>query len=117
MSFSLFFVRSDLVLKALNWRSPLYVQNEYDLETGGLIDNGTIYDAVTGQPFGTSNQDRLAAELSQQGVGGDTTIAHLTPGEVVVPREVVQANPQLKSLIDQQAQRMDRYIAYHGGRG
>lgn len=97
---------SNNVLKALNWRSPLYVQNEYDLETGGLIDNGTIYDAVTGQPFGTSNQDRLAAELSQQGVGGDTTIAHLTPGEVVVPREVVQANPQLKSLIDQQAQRM-----------
>ena len=95
--------------KASEWarNNPHYKVNAYDRVTGGLLDNGIIYDAVSGQPiFASSNQDRLAAELSQQGIGGDSTVAHLTPGEVVVPREVIEANPELKRLIEAQAKRM-----------
>lgn len=95
--------------KASEWarNNPYYKVNAYDRATGGLLDNGSIYDAVSGQPiFASSNQDRLAAELSQQGIGGDSTVAHLTPGEMVVPKEVIEANPELKRLIDMQARRM-----------
>lgn len=95
--------------KASEWarNNPNYKVNAYDRVTGGLLDNGGIYDAVSGQPiFASSNQDRLAAELAQQGIGGDSTVAHLTPGEMVVPREVIEANPELKRLIEAQAKRM-----------
>lgn len=83
--------------KASEWarNNPNYKVNAYDRATGGLLDNGSIYDAVSGQPiFASRNQDRLAAQLSQQGIGGDSTVAHLTPGEMVVPKEVIEANPE-----------------------
>jgi hypothetical protein len=53
---------------------------------------------VTGQsdkdPF--THADRIA----QQGVGGDTDLAHVTPGETVVPREIMAARPDLRAAVD-----------------
>lgn len=71
--------------KASEWarNNPNYKVNAYDRATGGLLDNGSIYDAVSGQPiFASSNQDRLATELSQPtpaGGGGQTGGVMPTP--------------------------------------
>jgi hypothetical protein len=43
---------------------------------------------------------RLPGNLAAQGQGGDNQIAHVTPGETVVPREIMAANPDLKTAVD-----------------
>ena len=37
--------------------------------------------------------------LAAKGRGSDTLIAHLTPGEIVVPKDVLKQNPQVKEMI------------------
>lgn len=44
--------------------------------------------------------------LARQGRNGDTRVAHLTPGEVVIPREVAQMRPDLVRGIGQQYSQM-----------
>lgn len=44
--------------------------------------------------------------LARQGRNGDTRVAHLTPGEVVIPREVAAMRPDLVNGIGQQYSRM-----------
>lgn len=101
---------SDNFAKASEWarNNPNYNVNAYDLETGGLMDGGNIYNSVTGQPiFATNNQDRLQAEaLAAQGRKGDTEVAHVTPGEVVIPRELKTINPKLYAELMAQVARI-----------
>jgi hypothetical protein len=40
------------------------------------------------------------ANLAAQGQGGDNQIAHVTPGETVVPPQIMAANPDLKTAVD-----------------
>lgn len=42
---------------------------------------------------------KLIEQLRQAGRGGDTEVAHVTPGEIVIPDSVVDDNPQLMSAI------------------
>lgn len=44
--------------------------------------------------------------LARQGRNGDTRVAHLTPGEVVIPREVAQMRPDLVRGVGQQYSQM-----------
>lgn len=94
---------SNNTVGAAQWRSPFYQRNEYNPVTGGVIDGGKEFDPVTGRPM---SDGMLYSGLAQQGVGGDTEVAHLTPGELVVPKEVVQANPGIKKAVEKQAGQM-----------
>ena len=40
-----------------------------------------------------------AARMASKGRNGDTTVGHLTPGEIVIPREVIDNQPQLMAAI------------------
>ena len=57
-----------------------------------------------GNPAPAKWGDSLAAH----GRKGDTEIAHVTPGEIVVPRDIIEQNPQLRDII---AQAMSQYGA------
>ena len=46
-------------------------------------------------------RSKLGDTLSQKGRGGDTTIGHLTPGEVIIPAEVMSAVPGLSQMVSQ----------------
>lgn len=41
------------------------------------------------------------SRLAEQGRNGDTRIAHLTPGEAVIPRELVESNPELMRRLEE----------------
>ena len=47
-----------------------------------------------------------ANKLARQGRNGDTRVAHLTEGEVVIPREVAQLRPDLIAHVSDQLRRM-----------
>ena len=56
----------------------------------------------------------LADKLAGYGREGDTALAHVAPGETVIPMEVFEADPELKSRLFAQMQDMglepERYI-------
>jgi len=52
---------------------------------------------------GAVNQKR-AGNLAGMGRGGDTALAHMTPGEVVIPESILQENPGLIQAISQALQ-------------
>jgi hypothetical protein len=49
---------------------------------------------------------QAANQIASQGRYGDSIIAHLTPGEVQVPPEILQANPQLLAALKAAFQKM-----------
>ena len=59
----------------------------------------------------------LAAELAAQGRGGDSVLAHLTPGEVVLPAEMFD-DPQFESTVENRFNELDldpeRYVVGMG---
>ena len=58
-------------------------------------------------PFAGAMNQRMQS-LAGLGRGGDTTLAHLTPGEVVVPRSIAQMYPDLVSSIADAIRRRGR---------
>ena len=48
----------------------------------------------------------LLNSVAAQGRGGDTRLAHVTPGEVVIPREVAAVRPDLVNAVGSQVRRM-----------
>ena len=59
----------------------------------------------------------LAAELAAQGRGGDSVLAHLTPGEVVLPAEMFD-DPQFEATVESRFNELDldpeRYVVGMG---
>jgi hypothetical protein len=59
----------------------------------------------------------LAAELAAQGRGGDSVLAHLTPGEVVLPAEMFD-DPQFEATVENRFNELDldpeRYVVGMG---
>ena len=53
---------------------------------------GTEFDEVTAAP--------AAEALSMMGRGGDTELAHLEPGDVVVPPQLLDADPMLADMLE-----------------
>ena len=58
-------------------------------------------------PFAGAMNQRMQS-LAGLGRGGDTTLAHLTPGEVVVPRSIAEMYPDLVSSIADAIRRRGR---------
>ena len=73
---------------------------------------------VQSQPFvptgGLSEYKKAADMLASFGREGDTYIVHAAEGETVIPMEVLQANPRMKSMIFKQMEEMglepERYV-------
>ena len=73
---------------------------------------------VQSQPFvptgGLSEYKKAADMLASFGREGDTYIVHAAEGETVIPIEVLQANPRMKSMIFKQMEDMglepERYV-------
>ena len=76
---------------------PFEVQSQPLVPTGGL-----------------SEYKKAADMLASFGREGDTYIVHAAQGETVIPMEVLQANPRMKSMIFKQMEEMglepERYV-------
>ena len=51
-------------------------------------------------------QTNVIESLASRGRNGDTRLAHLTPGEVVIPKEVAALRPDLVNSLAQQIKAM-----------
>src|ERR1700749_5151933 len=72
---------------------------------GGTVPNGAPQGQPT--PMGGMGGGRLtAAQMAQQGRFGDQVIAHVAPGETMIPPEMGKANPGLMQQIHAAFQRM-----------
>ena len=76
---------SDGGLDLMRLRQRLGLEPMYDA-------TGTEFDEVTVTPE--------AEALSMMGRGGDTELAHLEPGDVVVPPQLLDADPMLADLLE-----------------
>ncbi len=65
-------------------------------------------------PLGIASLQKQAEKLAEFGRNGDIYIVHAAEGETVVPMEVLNANPQIKSLLFNQMEEMgldpNRYV-------
>jgi hypothetical protein len=65
-------------------------------------------------PIGLGSMREQAEKLAEYGRYGDIYIVHAAEGETVIPMEVLEANPQIKSLLFQQMEEMgldpERYV-------
>jgi hypothetical protein len=65
-------------------------------------------------PLGISSLQKQAEKLAEFGRNGDIYVVHAAEGETVVPMEVLDANPQIKSLLFNQMEEMgldpNRYV-------
>jgi len=52
-------------------------------------------------PVSGEGDEGIMALMSTMGRDGDTTIGHLTEGEVVIPAPVLEANPQASDMLEQ----------------
>ena len=52
-------------------------------------------------PKGAMSDADATGIMSMMGRDGDTTIGHLTEGEVVIPAPVLEANPQASDMLEQ----------------
>jgi len=90
----------------------------YEVPEGGLASfltatEGDWSDAALEGPE-TGYVVQMADKLAQYGREGDTKLAHVAPGETVVPLEVLDADPELKNRLFAQMRDMglepERYI-------
>ena len=52
-----------------------------------------------GESGGIAEFQEQAARMAQYGRGGDQFVAHLAPGEIVVPAQLIENNPELRDSI------------------
>ena len=86
----------------------------YIPSTNGLqsyIDASPDYELA---PIGLGSMREQAEKLAEYGRYGDIYVVHAAEGETVIPMEVLEANPQIKSLLFQQMAEMgldpERYV-------
>ena len=48
---------------------------------------------------GIANFQEVAARMASYGRGGDDTIAHVATGEIVIPRKLIDDNPEMRESI------------------
>ena len=60
-------------------------QGQMEIPEGGIGDIVALSDEDIDQIYGPEELDQLAS----QGRGGDTMLAHVSPGEMVIPADVV----------------------------
>ena len=76
-----------------------------------FIDASPDYELAS---IGLGSMREQAEKLAEYGRYGDIYIVHAAEGETVIPMEVLEANPQIKSLLFQQMEEMgldpERYV-------
>lgn len=85
-------------------------QGQMEIPEGGIGDIVALSDEDIDQIYGPEELDQLAS----QGRGGDTMLAHVSPGEMVIPSEFLE-DPTIKQqflsfLMEQGVEEPERYV-------
>ena len=85
-------------------------QGQLEIPEGGIGDIAALSDEDLDQIYGPEELDQLAS----QGRGGDTMLAHVSPGEIVIPSEFLE-DPTVKQrflsfLSEQGVEDPERYV-------
>ena len=80
----------------------------------GLASYGEASEDYELAPIGIASMPEQVKRLAEFGRNGDIYVIHAAEGETVIPMEVLDANPQIKTLLFNQMEEMgldpERYI-------
>ena len=71
-----------------------------------VSDDDEIDDVEDFGSEGIAQFPALAQRMAAMGRGGDTVLGHLTPGEIVIPRDLIESDPALKEGLFQRLRDM-----------
>ena len=74
-----------------------FVSADYEDDEDGVEEYGSE---------GIANFSEVAQRMAAMGRGGDTVLGHLTPGELVIPKDLIESDPALKEGLFQRLRDM-----------